>query len=52
MAGNKIEVVIDVKTEKVTFAGGEVKNLRQQAKLLNEELNLIHCILCFFSRIL
>jgi len=38
MAGNKIEVVIDVKTEKVTFAGGEVKNLRQQAKLLNDEL--------------
>lgn len=38
MAKSKIEVVIDVKTEKVTFAGGEVKNLRQQARLLNEEL--------------
>ena len=38
MAGNKIEVVIDVKTDKVTFAGGEVKNLRQQAKLLTDEL--------------
>jgi hypothetical protein len=38
MARSKIEVVIDVKTEKVTFAGGEVKNLRQQARLLNEEL--------------
>jgi hypothetical protein len=35
MAGNKIQVVIDVNTQKVTFAGGEVKNLRQQAKLLN-----------------
>ena len=38
MASSKIQVVIDVKTEKVTFAGGEVKNLRQQAKLLNDEL--------------
>jgi len=38
MASSKIQVVIDVKTDKVTFAGGEVKNLRQQAKLLNDEL--------------
>jgi hypothetical protein len=38
MASSKIQVVIDVNTQKVTFAGGEVKNLRQQAKLLNDEL--------------